>query len=242
MKAFTGFMLAIAIGVVGAACNWYYIHRKAQDYEKVSFAAIRHDRALNVGDRFQQGDFEKIDIPKARMGNLDKVAVKWDQIHTVLGYKATRTFHSGEILLQQDLKTPSPRGFADMLGPDEDAKSVPVDARTFIPARVNPGDMVSFTLPQLRSTSSDSSRLKTNVIPMQTFGKFEILALGTRTGQSGVQSSSGRSGGSEYLITIRVPLKGPMKQVADDLFEHLRMAGNKGAEVTIHSAAQIKHP
>ena len=80
MKGMPGILIAAGLGIVGAFCNWVYVDSHKRNYEKV-------------------------EIPKANVGGLDSVAVRWDQRETVAGYHATKSYRGGEILLHRDLET-----------------------------------------------------------------------------------------------------------------------------------------
>ncbi|MGH7198980.1 MAG: hypothetical protein ACREJB_00135, partial [Planctomycetaceae bacterium] len=184
--------------------------------------------------------FMEVRIPKNALGNLDQAAVRWDDRVTIRGKSATRPFQGGEILLLQDLQEPTQKSLSEMLAADEVARWVPVDANSFIPEKVNPGDLVSFLVPKLPDANigAANSIEPAGLAQTEIIGPFRILMLGTRTGRKGVQEAAGGRSGPEHIITIRVQLdeNGQMEQKAQDLFESLRLTGNKSVQVVLHSA------
>jgi hypothetical protein len=239
MKGLPGLMIAAGLGVVGAVCNWFYVSKQARDYEKVAFVTIRSDAQINVGDRFKSDHFDKVDIPKKNVGNLDQVAVTWNDAATAIGVPAARSFRGGELLLRQDLTTPAQRDLSQLLGPNEVLRWVPVDPRSFVPEHVNPGDQVSFIVPVLPGGQPTPAGNSQNLAaaPTQIVGPFEILALGTRKGRREILRAAGESSGQENLVGVRVQIvNGALEAKAVQLFAVLQQTGNKGVGVMLHSA------
>ena len=52
MKGILGITVALALGVVAAICNWFYLAKQARDYERVSFVLIKPATQIDPGDRF----------------------------------------------------------------------------------------------------------------------------------------------------------------------------------------------
>lgn len=144
MKGLVGIVLAAALGVLGAACNWFYLQRAVQFQNQVTFIGIRPTVHLNVGDLITEEHIERIEIPAVAVGNLNHVAPQWSAKDAVLGHRATRPYMGGEIILEMDLVTPVQQDLAATLNENEVARWVPIDPRSVIPDQINPGDLVSF--------------------------------------------------------------------------------------------------
>ncbi len=144
MKGLVGIVLAAVLGLLGAACNWFYLQRAVQFQEQVTFIGIRPTVHLNVGDLITEEHIERIEIPRVAVGNLMHVAPQWSAKDAVLGHRATRPYMGGEIILEMDLVTPVQQDLASTLNENEVARWVPIDPRSVIPDQINPGDLVSF--------------------------------------------------------------------------------------------------
>ena len=147
MKGIQGLLLSLGLGLAGAVCNWFYLERLAGKEAKVSFIGIKADAQINVGDTLQASHLVRVDIPKSAVGNLNQVAPLWSDLNLVVGQPSTRSYRGGELVLQQDNLTPGAKDLNDKLDKDEVAIWIPIDTRTFNSMRVNPGDEVSFLLP-----------------------------------------------------------------------------------------------
>jgi len=228
MRGLPGLIIAAGLGIVGAICNWFYLSRQASQMEKVSFVAVKSTSQLNLGDQFKETDLIQVEIPKDNLGNLDEVAVLWKNLPAVVGMSATKAYRGGELVLQRDLLTPSERDFSDMLAEDELARWVPVDSRSFVPARVSPGDEISFIASGagLGGSAGNSAQPSVKSSGSEIIGPFQILSLGARTGERNVQVANARSSGEESLIGIRVKvIDGKLEPKADRLFQVLNMKG-----------------
>lgn len=237
MKGLQGLLIAIALGIVGAVCNWFYITRQAANYEKMAFVVIRPGAQINPGDRFKESHFEPVEVPVNNLGNLETIAVRWRDLNTVIGEFATRSYSGNELLLREDLKTPPQRDLSELLGEDEVLRWVPVDQRSFAPDHVNPGNFVKFVVPMMATVPANTAGNgeAQGLTESTEYGPFEILTLGNRRGRKDVLVSRGGSTGQENLIGIRVELDGPSGVEADRLFEALRLTGNRGVEVVLLS-------
>jgi len=239
MRGLPGLLIAAGLGIVGAICNWYYLSRQASQMEKVAFVALQGSAQLNVGDRFRSEHLTPVEIPRNNLGNLLEVGILWKDKSTVLGFAATKAYRGNEILLRQDLRTPSDRDFSELLAKNEVARWVPVDSRSFIPERVSPGNLISFIFPRNVATSnpgnSNSPGLKTSGSTI--IGPFRILSLGARTGDRNPREAySRRSSGQEHLIGISVKVTdGTLEPDAEQLFQIL---GSNSAppQVLLHAA------
>ena len=240
MKGLQGLLIAAALGVVAAVCNWLYVNRQAAGYERVSFVGVRASAQVNAGDTFEESDFERVEVPQQYLGDLDKRAVRWADRSTATGLKAARSYFNDEILLVQDLTTPAQRNLSEILGENEAARWVPADPATFVPRHFNPGDLVSFVVPVAGGTgrSTGNGTDAPQAVLTETIGPFEILALGDRQGRAELLRSRGASVGQENKIAIRVKVKGNGLDdpAAERLFQLLHQNGYKGVEVMLYSS------
>ena len=239
MKGVTGLIVAAALGIAGAFCNWFYLAQKSRELEKVEFIAISEDVTINPGDKFKDSDLVPVGIPSARVGHLLSAAPLYADRKTVIGMAATRAFARGELLLNQDLRTPPPLDVKKNLGANERVMWIPVDTRTFVPALVNAGDQVSFVVPLLGGAptlaptgADDAERLK---IPTETIGPFRILALGNRLGSPEALRATGASATQENMLAVAVKVNGvsldPTGQKLSDL---LRITNFQKVQVLLH--------
>lgn len=236
MKGMTGIVVAVALGVVAAMCNWLYLTRQAQDYERVSFVLISPATQINPGDRFKESHFERVDLPETYLGNLDQIAVRWRDLDTVVGEVATKSYTGNELLLREDLKTPPQREVSELLAEDEVLRWVPVDQRTFAPDHINPGDLVKFVVVTPTGLTAQRNNQAQPLSETSEFGPFEILTLGNRRGRKEILKSRGGSVGQENLIGIRVRESAESGAEADRLFAALHRTGNQGVQVVLLSA------
>lgn len=244
MRGLPGLIIAVALGIIGAICNWAYLARQASRMQKESFVVLRSDAQLNMGDSFRDQHLTKVEIPRDNLGNLNDVAIYWKDKASVVGLTATKAYRGNEILLWQDLKTPSTRDFSHLLAKNEIARWVPVDSRTFVPSRISPGNLISFIFPRSsRQTASGNSRNPVVQSSGSTIvGPFRILSLGARTGESDPRRANSFSGGQEQLIGISLKVtEGQLEPEAERLFQVL---GESPAPpgVLLHSAEREDEP
>ena len=248
MKGIQGIVIAVALGITGAVCNWLYLSNQARNYQSVSFVAVRADAGVNFGDRFKEDYFVRVDVPKSRVGNLERTAVKWEDRMAWLGIAATRSYgESGdEILLHQELKTPAKKDLNTMIGESERIMWLPVDSRTFNPSHVNPGDSISFRVPQYASSrpipakGSSGARPGSTTVSAEIIGPFRILALGNRKGRRDVRKAAGLSSGAENTLAISVIVdkNGHLEARAQQLSQILQLTNFQGVQALLHPASE----
>jgi hypothetical protein len=147
MKNHLGLIVAIVLGVIGATLNFLYLTSKAANFEKVAFLSVDARTSIKRGEAFREDHFAPLEIPKIAVSSqLSHDAILFSDRGTVVGMKATRDYAGGEMVLQDQLKTPPPE--LALTGENERAMWVPVDTRTFVPSLIRPGDMVSFLVPK----------------------------------------------------------------------------------------------
>lgn len=239
MKGVTGLIIALTLAIAGGACNWMYIARQADRYERVSFVKVDADQ-IRAGARFKREDFGKVDIPKNNLGNLETVAVKWIDLSTVLNRVASKNYVRDQILLQDDLTTPASGDLNKKIGPEERVMWLPVDPRGFNPQHVNPGDMVSFRVPKLL-TGGPTPVVSEDDEPQidEIVGPFRILALGNRKGDPQIAKAYGQRFGSENVLAISVKMRGSsLDPRAQRILDVLATSNFKGVQVLLHPATE----
>lgn len=243
MNSLHSLIIPIVLGIVGGGCNFIYLSQQAKKMETQSFVLIDDEAKINSGDVFKDSHFSSVNVPKNNLGNLDKVGVLWKDRTAVIGFPATRSYQGSELLLWQDVATPSQQQLSDRLAENEVARWVPVNSNTFVPDLVNPGDYVSFVIPPESSRDTNTAAKKGPTTKENIIGPFRILMMGTRTGQKNIRSAAGLSSGREHVITISVRYEnGEMEPKATQLFNQLAKTGFKSVNVMLHSEKQQDSP
>lgn len=246
MKGAVGLTLAAGLGIVGALSNWFYLQRLARNEEKVYFIAVKKGVTINPGDTIKIENLERVGIPQSGVGNLTNIAPQWSAVESFKNIAANRPLKGGELLLTQDSIGVVYHPLAETLQEDEVVRWVPVDAGAVVPEHINPGDWVSFDVPRIgsavptpsgsgRSGSSGGGNASTGM--SEIIGPFRIASLGGRREPEYVWDAKRRSSGSESRIAIivRAPA-GQLDAKAARLFEAIRLAGNQGVQVQLHSS------
>ena len=195
---------------------------------------------INVGDKFKEGDFMPVKIPRMNVGNLDTVAVHWQDRNTIYGEPATKSYSPNEILFQKQIRTPPEMDVKKLLAADERAMWIQVDTRTFVPQLVNAGDNVSFVVPRMGGSfptpaeGGDAGGEKP-ASSTELVGPFRILALGNRLGSQSVQIASGTMPSQENVITVAVKIiDGDFEPKTQRLLEVMKMTNNQQLQVVLH--------
>lgn len=221
MKGLNGLMIAAVLGIVGAACNFLYLRKEAEGYEKVAFLMVRQSAHINPGDTFTEDLFEKVEFPKAYLGNLEQVAIPYSELDTVTNVTAYKSFQGGELLLYADVLTPPHKKTEERLGADEIEWTVPVDPRLFIAANYDPGDEVYFFAPAATAGPTPVEASGPAAPPVQMAGPFRLLSIGGRTGSREVFEATGRRSASrEDVVSVPLSFKngqfdGPSQQLRE---------------------------
>ena len=241
MKGALGLTLAAGLGIVGAFSNWFYLQRLAKSEEKVYFIAIKDGVTLNVGDTIKSEHLQPVGIPRSSVDYLDAVAPQWSAKESVLNVKANRPFREGEIIFDFDILREAQQALAKTLQENEVVRWVPVDSGSVVPVHINPGDWVSFDVPRVGSASPTPSGSNTTGSRgtglSEIIGPFRVVSLGGRREPENVAAAQRRSSSAESVIAIVVETKdGQLETKAERLFEAVRLAGNQGVQVQLHSA------
>jgi hypothetical protein len=241
-----GLIIAVVLGVVGAAVNFIYLSNKAANFEKVAFLGIHRDASIKRGDTFREDHFASIEIPKmAVSAQLSESALKFSDKSTVVGMKATRDYAGGEMVLEEQLRTP-PEELV-LTEPNERVMWVPVDTRTFVPALVRPGDYVSFLVPKGHVVAPSAPAPGENgeaengpsapppLGDTELVGPFKVLSIGNRPGSADVFKAAGMPLQQENVLSIRVRAEGKqLDPLAKKLWDLLQAGGFRQAGVILH--------
>ncbi len=251
MKGAAGIVVALLLGMLGAALNYVYLDNKTRHVQTVSFIGLRDDARIRPGDPLKEDDLVKVSIPEANVGNLKKFVYLWQEVETVRGIRAIRAYQGGELLRREDYRTPPPEL---KLAKGQLLVWVPVDNRSFVPDLVNPGDKVTFTLPTLR-TNAPAARLPVDLANpgdpavsapaaaeptnLELVGPFVIAAVGSRLGSTEVSKAVVGRSVSDFELGIYVKNEGTdsdprMEAKALRLVELSRRVGNQGIGVLLH--------
>jgi hypothetical protein len=245
MKGVPGLLIAVGLGIVGGFCNLAYLSHKATELEMVDFIAIGENVKINVGDKFNEGHFMKLSIPKNAVGNLDSVAVHWSDRSTVYGEPATKSYSPNELLLQKQIRTPPEMDIKKLLAADELAVGIPVDTRLFVSQLVNAGDNVSFLVPHVGvsfPTPADGSGQgegDKGASPPDVVGPFRILALGNRLGSLDVMRASGAMPSQENVMTVAIKIvNGAFEPKSQRLLEIMKAPNFQQVQVVLHASPE----
>lgn len=253
MRGAAGIVVALLLGLLGAALNYVYLDNKTRHVKTVSFIGLRDDAKLRPGDPLKDDDLVPVTIPEANVGNLKKFVYLWTELETVRGIRAIRSYQGGELLRREDYRTPPPEL---KLAKGQLLVWVPVDSRSFVPDLVNPGDKVTFTLPTLRAAAARPAPVQP-VNPgeppppfpaapaaaegggLELVGPFVIAAVGSRLGSAEVSKAVVGRSVSDFELGIFVKNEGTdsdprMEAKAMRLVELSRRIGNQGVGVLLH--------
>ncbi|MBO52227.1 MAG: hypothetical protein CMJ69_15780 [Planctomycetaceae bacterium] len=243
MKGAQGIMIAVAMGVVGFVCNWLYLEREASRVELVSFVGVSQPADVKRGDVIQSDDLVPISMPKSHESQLAQVAVLWDQRDLVIGQKAARDLAvsgEAELVMHRDLTTPAIKDINELIADNERVMWLPVDSRTFNPQHVDPGDQVSFRIPEF---GKGASRSQPTEAGGKILGPFRILALGNRKGRRDVRQAAGLASGAENVIAVAVKVENPdgkLEPKAETLAGILAVNNFQGVQVLLHRRNKAK--
>jgi hypothetical protein len=242
MKGVPGLLLAIGLGIAGAFASWFYLAQKTRELDQIEFMAIAPDREINSGHQFVREDFHPVPIPARNIGNLERVAMKWDMLSTIVGTRARKAYAPSELFLNRDVTTPPDTDIRNQLGDNESLFWVPVDSRTTVTSLLNAGNIVSFIVPRkggptpLGATPNPAAAQMTEII-----GPFRIVSLGNRQGSAEAMRAAGIAPMQESTVGIAVKIvKGQIDENSQKLADALRMSNNQQVQVLLHKAVDPK--
>ena len=237
MKGVPGLLVALALALVGALCNWFYMQQKSRELDLVEF--IRIDGGIKAGEVFREDHLKGIPIPQRVAVRLKESAPLYRDVATIVGMTAYRDFQDGEVMLQQDLRTPPGNDLKKDLGPNEQVIWVTVDSRGFVPSFLSGGDEISFIVAKLGAAVPTPIDTAGGKIPSSTdvLGPFRILALGNRRGSSDRAKAAGFSQVLENVLAISVARvsETQLEPRAQELLDRLRLTNNQALGVVMHS-------
>ena len=190
MKGATGLIIAAFLGLLGAVLNWVYLDSKTRDVDSVSFIGFRDGVAIQPGELIQSKHLVEVRIPRRHARNLKGFVYLYEDLDTVTGIPASRTFQGSELFFRDDYVTPA----TDLeLEPNEMVFWLTVDSRAVVPELVNPGDRISFHFPNAQAAGDAR---------IEEIGPFRVKSLGNRLGSVEVMRASRRSPAQEQKIGI----------------------------------------
>ena len=181
MKGVHGLIIAVVLGLLGAALNFVYIESKTSEADTVMFVGIKADVAVPRGERFEATDFVDVPIPRKHAETLMDFAFTADAKASLVGMQPRRAFEGGELVLRTDMLTPPTElQFDESAG--EGAIWIRVDQKNLESTLVHPGNMISFVfvnpadrLPGVGSDQGGGSNER-----VETIGPFKVLSVGRR--------------------------------------------------------------
>jgi len=245
MKGVQGLLLAIALGIAGAAFNWMYLTSKSGVVETVEFVGVKPDVDIEQGELLREEDLVAVKIPRGSVGNLEHFAVLYSDLQTVVGHRVAQRKEGKSLLLQQDLVTPRQEL---TFGDDEVLIWVPIDTRTFVPSLVKPGDLVSFLVTSSGfgyptpaeggdpEAASPVPELPSSAGPIDAIGPFKILSLGNRLGSTDVLRAAKVPQTQENVmgIAVKVDENGNMEAGAQKLMRLLEATAFRPMGIMLH--------
>ena len=216
MKGIHGLVIAIVLGIVGAAFNWVYLNNKSKAFDKESFIGIKKGKTIAIGNPIKKTHLEKIDIPKSNARNLRVYAYPYENLESLIGQKSILGYSGGELLLRQDFKTHPNRL---NLENRQQAIWVPIDIRTTITSHITPGiTQVYFFVPGANNQNNGSPSTE----DADWLGPFEVLSVGNRFGSSEAMRASKTTPRNEHMLTLRATDKNGKPNIkASRLVKHL---------------------
>jgi len=202
MKPIQALIVAVFLGIITALFNYAYLNFRAKPIAKVDFIGVKPNETINRGERLLESKLARVSIPSNNVGNLDKFAIRWEDIETVKGVNVWRKLSDTALLMRSDLRTPPQE-----LQQGIDATIwVPVNPRTFVPSLLAPGDKVSFLLPPvgLSQPTPAGTERPGAVDPTAPIGPFTIQSIGNRLGTTEIMKASGQQAMQENVIGINV--------------------------------------
>lgn len=245
MKGLQGIVFAVALAILAALCNWYYMYKQASGYHTESFVIISPGVTLNSGDVIKSEHLARVDVPLDHVGNLREIAILWKDKDAIQSVPAVRAYQGGELFLRADRVTRARKDLGEKISANEVAFPVPVDSRTFVADNYNPGDNVSFFVSELLESGDGTGGASPNAAAGsdRLVGPFRILALGSRKSTLEVERANSGTGRSsrEDVITVGLVRKDSQFDTnAKALLQLLRISSNRGVQVVKHYKPEEK--
>ena len=233
-KDLRSLLAALFLGAVALVLNWFYLHQRAAGTVVVHLLGIRDGVQVAPGTLFEENHFTAVPVPERYARHLKQYAYLYDDLGTIVGVRATKPYSGGELMLRQDYRTPPARL---QLAADERLIWVPVDTRSFVPALVNPGDLVTFLVPrepQHVVTAGGANELDGNA-GLEAVGPFRLGSLGNRLGTVEVMEAHQLAQVQDRQVGVVVRAVGTsLEPRALRLLDALRKAGPEGVQIALH--------
>jgi len=256
MKGIQGLIVAIGLGITGALLNFFYLANKSGDLKAVAFIGIGAEVRVARGTTILGDHLVRVDVPGKLAGNLEKFAVKYSDVSTVVGQKALRTLEGGSLLMRDDLRTPPAElDFSENLeaGVEEEvARGIPIDSRSIVPSLIEPGNLVSFLAPRVLSESptvaaplspgglepgkpellrpvpgpGGAAGAGSGSEEFEPVGPFRVLSVGSRVGRRDVFQAAGLPTAQENVLVIALRLRNKKLVDPGPRLERLLQAAN----------------
>ncbi len=237
MKGIQGLVIAVVLGILGACVNMYYLY-KGRDTEVVTFIGVKPGKKIELGKPIRADDLDRIAIPHANVGNLrsyafvvDPTKPIADAAKTILGWKPSRELTGGQLILQDDLRTPPPRL---SLKEGEEVIWITIDTSTTVVSQLIPGETrVSFYLPKNRGQSIGQPPADTGAREWDFVGPFDFLAVGTRMGDPEVSKANRVSTGQQNVMTLPLTADND-KELLMDVYNYWHSTNYEPLAVKLH--------
>ncbi|MCE9547532.1 MAG: hypothetical protein K8T25_18850 [Planctomycetia bacterium] len=238
MKGVQGLIIAIVLGLIGAAVNLKYLSDQSKFTDKEMFINVR--KGIKQGDLIRSDDLETFPVPKGHVGNLADIAYKEDMKGTIVGQRAMRDMAAGQLILQEDLRTAPQTDL--QLKPGEVAVWVPVNNRLFVAKFVIPGrTQVSFRLPRDLPTPAGSSAVPSTSTEPEQVGPFDVLSVGNRQGSLDALKPQNIRPVQEDVLTLRAASQGgQLDRRTARVLDYLARTNNRPLDVVLHAETAAK--
>jgi len=269
MKGIQGLIVAIGLGITGALLNFIYLANKSGNLEAVAFIGIGDNVRVARGTTILGDHLVRVDVPGKLAGNLEKFAVKYSEVSTVVGQRALRTLEGGSLLFRDDLRTPPAElDFSENLldGVEEVARGIPIDSRSIVPSLIEPGNLVSFLAPRVPAESPavaaplspggaepgkpellrpipgpGAAGAGSGSEEFEPVGPFRVLSVGSRVGRRDVFQAAGLATAQENVLVIALQLKNKKLLDPGPRLERLLQSANvRPLSVLLHAPATKK--
>jgi hypothetical protein len=232
MKGINGLIVAVALGLAGAAANFFYLNTEAQKKDMVGFIGVKKGVIIGRGDRLTDEKLVEVEIPKNHVGNLGDYVFLWKELVGVKGRPVWRTLDSktdtdteSVLLLRSDVVEPPPKELE--LGKGERGEFIAVP-RICDTSHLNPGDKISFRVwtmappgptpapkpavagalasgtGELQPTPESGDIAPQHVGPSEIIEPFVVLSIGNRLSTLESQKGAKIAPVQQNVLIIRV--------------------------------------
>jgi len=239
MKGSLGIIVAVFLGALALVLNWYYLYSKTRDIETVEFIGV--NRPVAAGEVLREEFFEPVPVPAKQVSDrLRQYAYLYSDRSTVANIQATRNYEKNDLVLRSDYRTPQPEL---NLAENERLLLISVDSRNFVPALVDPGDLITFVIPRsgggrpTPASPGDVPAVRDDVLleGNEMIGPFTVASLGSRLSSAKVMRANRGTSAQERVVGIRVKVEGDgLEHKAIRLLELLKDSDGRNIQVVLH--------